>query len=337
MGVQTENDRITADESAFVAQFAAQGAPPAPVAGIKVDPKAVAGDPPVVAEPAPALPDAEPAVVTDPAARLGAVEDPDAVTQPDGEDEDADEGITDEAFQAAMAAERAPLTLDGIPEAALPVVKRKLKDLEGGFTRAMQKVADERKALADVRAEERFRTERPADFIVTMLEANPELMGQVNERLDQFQASPMSREAHRVIVENERSKAKDAERKELAAEKERGKRSDELTKVGRAAAKAAGVPFEAGVEAEIAAHLAIGTDLTETDIRHIAENKARVWKAELRKLDRDKSTKYVTEKVKDRKTAGLAVRPASGITPAPAPVKPPTNDDEFIAQFVGKT
>lgn len=333
MAVQTENDRITADEAAFVTQFAAQGAPAAPVAGIKVDPKAVAGDPPVVAEPAPVVTDTDPAPVTDPAA---GEQDPEAVTDPDPDAEILPEEITDEAFQAAMAAERAPISLEGIPEAALPVVKRKLKDLEGGFTRITQKIAEERKALADVRAEERFRTERPDDFIITMLQADPALMERVNVKLDELEKSPTSREAHAVIVKDARSRAKDAERAELAREKDRQKHADDITRMGRAAATAAGVPFGAGVEADIAAHLAIGTELTEADIKSIASEKAAIWKAELRKIEREGKTKYVTEKLKDRKTAGLVVRPATGITPAPAAAAPPKNDDEFVAQFAAR-
>lgn len=343
----SENDRIVAEEAAFIAQFETKGGTvtiPAPKAGVdgKPVPKVDSTVPPTPATPEAGTTHAETptdSAVTAPAEgkRLGESPAGEAeATPPEGEAGDDEGEATDEAFQAAMAAERVPFSLDGIPEAARPIVQKKIKDMESGWHRSMRKLAEERKDIATERAEQRFREESPDDFVVTMLLADPSLMDRVNAKLDEVEKSPTARKAHEIVVERAREKAKDAELKALDAEKERTKKSDELTRKARAAAKVAGVPFEMGVEADIAAHLAIGTDLSDEDIREIAKAKAVIWKRHLREIERDKSTKYVAGKVEDRKKAGLAVKPTTGTAPAPSALPTPKNEDEFIAQFVAK-
>lgn len=341
--VLSDNDKQTQAEAEFVAAFDAKGAPKADAkAAPKVD-SPVPADPAIAPEAGAAgggegAPEPVVASPTD-GKRLGTKEDPATAEGAPKDGEDGDVEVpepTDEAFQAAMAAERAPLSLDGIPEAARPLVQRKIKDLESGWHRQMRKLADDRREIADERAEKRFREEQPDDFIVTMLEADPTLFDRVNAKLTELEASPTARKAHGIVVERAREKAKETERKALDAEKDRQKKSDELTRTAKAAAKAYGVPFEMGVEAEIAAHLAIGTELTEDDIRAIAKAKAVIWQRHLREVERGKSAKYVEEKLGDRKKAGLAVKPSTGAAPAPSALPTPKNDDEFIAQFAGK-
>lgn len=339
----SENDKLVAEEAAFVAAFDAKdqkgAAPKVDAKGApKVESKEAPVDPATASEPG----TEGTAVATDPTVtdpvegkRLGK-EDPATADATPNPDEDEVPEVTDEAFQAAMAAERVAFSLDSIPEAARPLVQKKLKDFESGWHRQMRKLADDRREIADERAEKRFREEQPDDFIVTMLEADPTLMDRVNAKLDEFEKSPTARRAHGIIVDNARTKAKETERKALDAEKERTKKSDELTKTAKAAAKAYGVPFEMGVEAEIAAHLAIGTELSEADIKEIARAKAVIWKRQLREIERGKSQKYVEGKVEDRKKAGLAVKPSTGTAPAPSALPTPKNEDEFIAQFVQK-
>lgn len=322
--VQTENDKANAAEAAFIAQFETKGGTVTiPAAAPKAD--------------APAVPAGDPAPVPEPAAAVeGEGTDPAVAEETPADPEPEVEEITDEAFAEAMAAERAPLSLDAIPEVARPIVQRKMKDLEAGFTRAMQKLGAERKELATVKAERRFQEERPDDFVVTLLLSQPDLMARVNAKLEAIEGNPAGREAHDIIVERAREKALAAEEQVLDREKKDQKRAKDIETLGRAAAKAAGVPFEMGVEADIAAYLKINGDVSEADIRRIAAEKARIWKAELRKTERLGREKYVTEKVGDRKKAGLTVRPQTGSAPTPSAAPLPKSDDEFIAQFVGR-
>lgn len=344
----TLNDELNAKEAEFIADFAARNdgkpetaapAPTDPPTTAEAAPRAEAGAPtptPAVSAPAKAGDVAAPDA-TAPTVETAEEQDPATASAPaTGEetDEDDEPVVTDEAFQAAMAAERASLSLDGVPEEARPVVQKKIKDLEAGFTRSMQKLAAERKAAAEARAEARFQQERPVDFITELLVSRPELMDQVNAKLSEFEASPTAREAHGVIVERAREKARTVEQEALAAEAAKEAKALEVTRMAKAAARAAGVPWEMGVEAKVAAHLAIHGDITEAEVRDIATDAARVWKRHLREQERTKANAYVQEKVKDRKTAGLVVKPASGAAPTPAPRPTPKTDDEFIAQFV---
>lgn len=329
----TINDEILAAENAFIAEQVSKGTPavetPAAPKGEQETPPPAPDDPPAPAESATAGGDA-----TETAGDTPKDADGDAVETPATDDDEVT--ITDEAFASALAAEKVSVDLDAIPKEARPIVQKKLKDLEAGFTRTMQKVrADQKEAMA-VKAEARFQQERPADYVVTLLMANPDLMAQVNAKLDEFEASPIAREAHAVIVEREREKARTAEQATLDRADADIKRQHDIVRMGKAAARAAGVPWEAGVEADIAAHLALGQELTEADIRTIAAEKAKVWKRVLREQGRIKQQTYVEAKVKDRKLAGLTVPPSAGAAPAPAARPAPTNDDDFIAQFAQK-
>ena len=342
MAVQTSNDQLVADERAFIEKMVAQKEPKAAESVV-----ASASETPPEPVKASAASEVvkEPAVPLDPTSRVGdppsGSEDKGAkepVVQPgkEGEEEEPVIEITDEAFAAAMAAERAPVSLDDVPEAARPIVQKKLKDLEGGFTRSMQRLADARKEADAVRAEQRFQEERPDDYIVTMLLAKPDLMEKVNAKLDEIEKVPRSREAHDIIVKQARADAIKALDDDRVAADKKVERANDLLKMGKAAAKAAGVPFEvAGIEATIAAHLQIHGDISEADIRDIATSAAKVWNHHLRQQQRDKAGQYVAAKVQDRK-AGLTVRPASGASPAPSAAPPPKNDNEFIARMVAK-
>lgn len=327
----TRNDELTAAEEAFIQKM--EG--PAAEDTQEPETEAPAPDDSPVTTPE-AKSDAE-APADPPTPEVTAGEDeaePDPVDTPEEPEEEADADAIDEAFNAAMAAERAPLTLDGIPEEARPLVQKKMKDLEAGFTRTMQKVRQAEREAAQAKAEYRFQQERPDDFIVSLLLTQPDLMDRVNKKLDEVTGSETAREAHGVVVERAREKAKAAEEAALAEQEAQYQRAVEVTRMAKAASKAYGVPFEMGVEAEVAAHIKIHGDITEAEVKAIAESKAKVWKAKVREMERTGRQQYVQGKVQDRKRAGLAVKPSSGVTPTPGAKPVPTNDDEFIAQFV---
>lgn len=245
----------------------------------------------------------------------------------------------DAEFQAALEAEGASVSLEDIPEEARPKVAKKLKDLEAGFTRAMQGLRGDQKAASSFRAEERFRKEKPADFIVSMLLENPDLAEQVNDRVGELEGNKTAVEGHKALVEKARREASAAEDGEAAKAQERESRIDHYIKVGRAAARAAGVPFDMGVEEGIAARIALSEDgtITEAEIRKIAASKAAVYQRQLRQDRRDRSGKYVDQKVADRKKAGLKVKPGKGSAPAPAARALAKNDQEFIEEFAGRS
>lgn len=264
----------------------------------------------------------------------------------DGED-DADEGegaegarsgakdkaTLDAEFQAALEAEGASPSLEDIPEEARPIVAKKLRDLEGGFTRAMQGLRADQKAAVSFRAEERFRKEKPVDFIVSMLLEKPEIAEGVNQRIEELEGNSTAVEGHKALVEKARADAAKAEEGELAKGRANEEKIERIVKLGRAAARAAGVPFDMGVEEGIAARVALDGDISEDEIRKIANAKASIYKKKLRESRRDRSDRYVRDKVADRKKAGLRVKPGQGSAPAPGARKMAKNDDEFIAEF----
>lgn len=262
----------------------------------------------------------------------------------DGEAEDqpatdAKQQKLDAVFQAALEAEGASVSLEDIPEAARPKVAKKLRDLESGFTRAMQGLRGDQKAAVAFRAEERFRKEKPVDFIVSMLLDDPKIADGVNDRIAELEGNSTAVEGHKALVEKARREASVAEDGEAAKEQEREARIDHYVTLGRAAARAAGVPFDMGVEEGIAARIALsetGT-ITEAEIRKIAASKAAVYQRQLRQDRRNKSGEYVAGKVADRKKAGLRVKPGQGAAPAPAAKKIAKTDQEFIEEFAGRS
>lgn len=259
-------------------------------------------------------------------------EDPDREGDPDG-GSDAD----DAAFQAALEAEGVEIALETLPKAARPVVEKMIHDLKAGFTRATTRLAEERKSAAQFRAEERFRKERPADFIVAMLLEDPKVSEQVNAIIGDMEGNATAASGHKAVVEKARRDAAEAEGKADREAKARDARIDRYITLGRAAAKASNVPFEAGVEEAIAAHILIHGEISEAEIRGIARAKAKVLRGVVRQEQRTRSKEQVTNKVQDRRTAGLKVKPGTGSAPAPGARKMPKNDQEFIEQYAGQS
>lgn len=253
-----------------------------------------------------------------------------------GTDAEGAEAQIDERFKAAMQKHGAELDLAALPKDVQPVVAQKLKNLEAGFTRAMQEVRGQQKQSVQDQAELRFQREKPAEFIVATLLANPEIADAVNKRLEEFEVSPTAREYHGVIVKDARAQALAAVEAERTKAEQEATRVQEIERTALAAAEAYGVPFDFGVEDKVAAHLAIHGDIDEATIRAIAKGQATKWQALTRAQERDKSKQYVQQKVQDRATAGLKVKPGSGKAPEPAGKRLPSSDDEFIADFTAR-
>lgn len=267
---------------------------------------------------------------------------------PDGEQE-TDAPTADEvaAFEKAMAEQGIKVAIEELPEAARPLIKKTLSDMNKGFTTKMQEVSAELKAARTFRAEERFRKEKPADFIFAMLAEHPDVALQVNKLIEQTTDNETALAGHKALVENARRSAQDAEERAVSRAEEARQIESEILAMGHAAAKAHGVPFEAGVADGIATAILLETQLatqekrearriTKEQILSIAKQKAAVYDNLKRQLARDRSGKYVSDKIQDRK-AGLTIKPGSGgEAPAPGPKKIPKNDEEFVEQFVAQ-
>jgi len=244
---------------------------------------------------------------------------------------DAEKAADAEAFQSAL-----DLTLDDVPAAARPLVERKIKDLERGWNRIVREVRTDQTAALTFRAEERFRRENPVEFLVSMLLEKPELAEQFNQRIEEMEGNQTAVKGHAALVEKARSEARKAEETERQAADEGRQRVERAIASGRAAAKAAGVPFDMGVEDAIAAHMAVHGQIDDATITAIAKAKADVLQNRLRQERRDRSGKYVAAKVQDRKQAGLRVKPGAGVSPGVGSKRMPKNDEEFAEQFAAR-
>lgn len=253
--------------------------------------------------------------------------------KPDEEKEDEDE--IDEEFAAAAKREKIALTVDDLPEEARPLVKKRIKELEAMATRATMDARAYRADEAKFRAEERFRTENPAEYVVDLLLSNPQLGEQVNALIDGL-TSETTKQAHAIVVKDKRAQAMQATETALKAQETRVQRGLQLDSYTRTAAMKAGVPLELGVEASVIAFINEKGDISERDIDQIVAQKAKEYEAHTRAIRREASKKYVAGKVEARKTGGLKVKPGSGNAPAPSGQKKPKNDNEFIESFTGR-
>lgn len=342
-------DALIATEAAFVEKMASQfeaaetAAASAPVVEVPKDPTpapAPAAVAPIVADPAPVVPDGEPAALPATPTETDSAKpaDSDQPKSPEPDEEGSDEGeeeALDAEFVAAAAKHKIPTTLEDLPEEARPLVQKRIKEMEAGLTRAMMEAREYRKAEVTFKAEEKFRTEHPADFIVHMLRSSPELAVKVNTLLDEVDGGDVTRKAHDVVVNDMRAKAAETMRADLAAEDARLTRGMELHSYAVSAAQRAGLPFNLGMEDAVLA--AIAQDprgiVTETQIDQIAARLAKVHQNSIRAVRREASKTYAADKAAQNRTAGLRMKPGTGSAPAPTGVAKPKNDAEFIERF----
>ncbi len=337
---QTENDKTAAAEEAFVAAFAKD----APLAEQPDDePKHTPAAP--VKEP--------PAVASDDEKEEEKDEEPDAEDHDEtvgshGETIETDEekllaeeaAKTEAAFQAALKKHGAKLTLDDVPEEARPLVQRRLKEFEAQWTRAQQEATAFRQTAIQFRADERYRTEHPAEYVVELLRKNPTLSDEVNARLEEIGESPTNQRAHDVVTEDLRAKALAAEEKAarlaVAHEAERQREITALQTHLDARLESRGLTPGPSLQRMLNDRAALNAkekgepQLTTAEIDEIVAIYAKDAVSTRREQARDASGQYVKAKVNDRKTAGLKIKPGSG-APAPAGAKVrPATEDAFI-------
>lgn len=330
-----------AAERAFVEQASAE--PAAPEATESHDPTPADAPGADAAEPtadeadsASDAPDSDEGDAQDPQDPADA-DDADAPAEDDSPDSDADAEGEDDAPADRAAAEAAAralgVTIDDLPPEARPLVEKRLREINAGFTKLRQK---DREEITTLKAEQRFQQERPADFVVSLLRAHPQLADEVNAKLDELDGSPTAREAHDIVVRDARAKALGAEHDALTAAAAQARRATEIEDAAKTAARRAGVPFTMGVEDAVAAHVAIHGDIAAADIERIAAEKARAYQASMRAVRREQSKSLAKQKVQDRKSAGLKVKPGTGAAPAPGALPTPTTDEDFITQMAAR-
>ena len=301
--------------------------------------------PPASETPKPSAPEPDADVSAPPSETPKPTETDDIEAQPekdaDAADEEAVEEPTEEEVDAEFKAEadkqKIALTVDDLPDEAKPLVRKRIKELESGFTRAMQDARSYRTEEAQFRAEQKFQSENRAQFIADLLLKNPTLGDAVNELLDGL-TTDTARKAHDIVVRDARAKALDDTTATLKAHETRAARGQALENYTRTQAMKLNVPFE-NVNDAIVADIfsrAPGNDITERDIDLIVAEKAKRHEMSLRAARREASKKYVESKVDAQKNGGLKVKPGSGNAPAPAAQKKPTTDAEFSDVFIAK-
>jgi hypothetical protein len=282
--------------------------------------------------------------------------DDDAIEDDDEDDTDAAEHPdTDSAPR--VAAEKKAFTdaletqgvsfakvLEDVPEEYRPIFEKKAKELQAGFTKARQMDREQFKDVVSLRAEMQLMKDRPADLIVEQILRNPALAEQINGKLDQLDKMDQldgkagsAAQAHQESVKRAREGAVTSAQAAAAKADTDARRIDAITQEGMRAARAAGVPFQAGVEDAIAAQLALGNlAITKEQIAQIAGEKAAVWDRSTRAVRREATKEYARAKAKDRRTAGLKVKPNAGNSAGPPAKTGPTTDDEFVAHMRDK-
>lgn len=226
-------------------------------------------------------------------------------------DEEEEEEELDEDFRRAAGRANLPITLEDIPEEARPLVKKRLKEVEAGFTRAMMDARS-------YRAEERFRKEHPVDFIAEMLAADPELEAKVSAELEK-RGDETYAESREIITKDKRKKAQEAIDNDRTSEAARETRITEVESLAQKACARFGIPFGRAVEAAIANAIITSenADIANGDITDIVKSIAKELGAVSRKERIEEGKERVLGKVRDR-NAGPKIQPGKGRGAPPA-------------------
>lgn len=276
-------------------------------------------------------------------------QDPDETDEDDAQDfptvkaED-----TDETFEDALEKQGVTVKLDDIKDpVARKFIETKMRDLEKGFTRAMQEARAYRKDEIQFRAEQRFQKDHRDDFIVSMLLEDPDLGERVNAKLDEM-ASPTARKAQEVVVRDARAQARTAEEQRIAEDQKWRERGLAVERYATRQAEKAGLPYSLGVGDAVYAVVVSRTlrdkdgnvtqqgDITRAEVDQIIREKAEQYQRSIRAHKREDRKKYIADKAADAKNAGLKVKPGAGAAPGIGKKPVPQNDDEFAAAVLAQ-
>lgn len=266
---------------------------------------------------------------------------PEEITRQALDEEDDLDNVSLKTIEKKLREHGLTAALDDLPPEAAAIVKARIEQMRAPFTRAMQEATAFRKEQATLKAELRFIKENPADAIVDMLRANPTLGEAINAKLDELDPDKNPghatvEEARKVVVERRKALAIEAEQREAQALEQSEQRAEQVEAYARRTAGKLGVPYSLGVEPMIALHVREHGDITREDIDRIVSQQARAYINTLREQKRNKAGQYVKDKLADRATAGLKVKPNVGLAPAPGKGPTPKNDSDFLAHAEGK-
>lgn len=255
----------------------------------------------------------------------------------------------DEEFRALAERHRLPTefqdALADIPKEhrakAAAAFGKRLKEIEAGFTRGMQDLRSYREREAEVTARERFAKEKPLDFVLSVMAANPDLSDQLAEEMERLTDDRYAR-AREIEVRNAEKDAieagKKAYRDEQQSAESRAQRltaveslfSAEIARHGLAENAEAAELIEEAVAAEITA--SPNRDISDARLREIVKERA----AKLRKAGIVAKQQERKDYLKGKQTA-IANRPKvrpgrSAAHPAPAGRRPPKNLEDALTR-----
>jgi hypothetical protein len=235
------------------------------------------------------------------------------------EEEDDEEGDedSDTEFDRAAKSAKLPTRLDDLPEEARPVVEKRLKDMEAGFTRLSQQATEFRAEQREFRAEERYREAHPAEFLASMLVKDPALEDQVATLLEKLRddEDPTSREAAAALEKQHRDDAAEEIAKAEKVEREQSQqleaRISEVETLARAACKKNGISFDRGVEAAIAYEIRDQGDIENDRIKEIVDEMAAERGRSQRAVKREERKRIIQGKTEAARRAS-PMRPGTG-------------------------
>jgi hypothetical protein len=96
------------------------------------------------------------------------------------DDDEGEEGEEDDSEFGKRAKDaKLPTSIDDLPKEARPLVQKRLKEMESGFTRLMQKQAEFRAERRQFQVEERYRETHKVEWLTQELMKDPDLEAQV--------------------------------------------------------------------------------------------------------------------------------------------------------------
>lgn len=268
------------------------------------------------------------------------VEDVSTETSNGEEDEESapdDDDTPDEEFEAAKEKYNIPTKIDDLPEEARPLVEKKFKDMERGYTRAMQDARSYRTEKAQYDAERAYERDHRDQAIADALVADPSLIDKVNAEIERRKDPTYSKaiERDREVTKRE---AELTAKETLAQQETRNARGEAIEDYTRDAAKQAGIPFELIESAVVLAITATpGKEFTEAQVDAIIAEKAKVYAKAVGVVKANKTKEYAKLKAEDAKHAGI-VKPRSGTGMRSSSDKPaaakPGDLRGFVSTFV---
>jgi hypothetical protein len=219
--------------------------------------------------------------------------------------------------------------LEDVPEEARPLVEKRLKEMNAAFTRAQQEATTFRAEKAQYEAQVAYERQNPVDAIIHRLQSDPLLLSKVNEELERLnepvyaQAKDIERQTNQKLAileaENQRRRTEFLETRVMHVEH-----------LAESVAASEGIPF-ALVEGLVAAAIATSPkgDITDEEVKQIVKQAADPYRRSIGAHKREAKKSLAKQKVQDRKTAGLTVKPGSASAPTPPPKKLPAAASSF--------